>query len=108
MNEQSKLFRQTPPPPAPKTVDQLGMGENHLMRLMLKTMYVRAMESPADLSEELKLHYTVVSQMLESAKDQKLVEIRSSKGPTRSRPPSTSARPRSPWRNTRPRLICST
>jgi len=80
MNEQSRLFSKTPPPPAPKVIEDLGMGENHLMRLMLKTMYVRAMESPADLAEELKLHYTVVSQLLESAKDQKLVEIRSTKG----------------------------
>ena len=78
MTETSVQLEQTTAPKAPKAIDDLGISLNNLMRLLLKTMYVRALESPAELSGELKLHYAVVNQLLENAKDQKLVEILSS------------------------------
>jgi hypothetical protein len=64
------------PPPVPKSLDQTGLDGNFLLNSLLRTMYVSALQTIPDLSEQLKLTRGVVEELLNFAKKEALVEIR--------------------------------
>ena len=64
------------PPPIPKTAGQTGVETNLLLNCLLRTMYVSALQTIPDLSEQTKLLRGVVEELLTMAKTEALVEIR--------------------------------
>lgn len=64
------------PPPIPKTADQTGLESNLLINCLLRTMYVSALQTIPELSEQAKLTRGVVEELLTIAKQDALVEIR--------------------------------
>lgn len=64
------------PPPIPKTSDQTGLENNLLINCLLRTMYVSALQTIPELSEQTKLTRGVVEELLTIAKQDALVEIR--------------------------------
>ncbi len=71
------------PPPIPKTADQTGLENNLLINCLLRTMYVSALQTIPELSEQAKLTRGVVEELLTIAKQDALVEIR---GPSAKNP----------------------
>ncbi|TAN54117.1 MAG: AAA family ATPase [Betaproteobacteria bacterium] len=67
-------------PAEPRELKDTGLGEQFLVNLMLKTMYVRALESPSQLGESLKLPLNVIAPLLQFAKDNALVHVLGSSG----------------------------
>lgn len=64
-----------PFPPAPETVEQSGLDPQFLLRFLLKSAYVTNLETAPALAEYTKLPQLVVAEVLESAKEQRLVEV---------------------------------
>jgi hypothetical protein len=64
------------PPPVPKTIDETGLEGNFLLNSILRIMYVSALQTIPELSEQIKLTRRVVETLLEFAKKEALVEIR--------------------------------
>jgi hypothetical protein len=64
------------PPAVPKTVEQTGLELNFVFNCLLRTMYVSALQTVPELSEQLKLTRGVVEELLTFAKKEALVEIR--------------------------------
>jgi hypothetical protein len=64
------------PPAVPKTVEETGLELNFVFNCLLRTMYVSALQTVPDLSEQLKLTRGVVEELLTFAKKEALVEIR--------------------------------
>ena len=64
------------PPPIPKTSEQTGLESNLLLNCLLRTMYVSALQTIPELSEQIKLTRGVVEELLTVAKKDALVEIR--------------------------------
>ena len=61
-------------PEVPRKLSDTGIGVTSLQRLMLKSMLVDGFETPAELSDRLKLPFAIVATLLENATDKKLVE----------------------------------
>jgi hypothetical protein len=64
------------PPAVPKTVEETGLESNFLLNSILRLMYVSALQTIPELSEQIKLTRGVVESLLEFAKKEALVEIR--------------------------------
>ena len=64
------------PPPVPKTIDETGLEGNFLLNSILRIMYVSALQTIPELSEQIKLTRRVVETLLDFAKKEALVEIR--------------------------------
>src|ERR671922_815651 len=64
------------PPPVAKSVDQTGMDTNFLLNCLLRTMYISALQTVPEISEQIKLTRWVVEELLTFAKKEALVEIR--------------------------------
>src|SRR5918996_4045690 len=64
------------PPPVPKTIDETGLEGNFLLNSILRIMYVSALQTIPELSEQIKLTRRVVETLLEFAKKEALAEIR--------------------------------
>ena len=64
------------PPPIPKSVDETGLEGNFLLNCLLRTMYISALQTIPELSEQIKLTRGVVEELLTFAKKEALVEIR--------------------------------
>jgi hypothetical protein len=65
---------------APKSAADTGVDFNNLLRLLLKTIYVRGLETGSQLSAELKLPLSIVNELLDESKDRDLTEIFGSAG----------------------------
>lgn len=61
-------------PPAPVTVDDTGLQLGFLIDLMLKTMYRQGLEAPAEMSYAMKLPISVINELIEDAKEKRLIE----------------------------------
>jgi energy-coupling factor transporter ATP-binding protein EcfA2 len=61
-------------PQAPLTAATTGIDPVFLLELAIKGMYSENLESPSQLTEAMKLSGTVVNQLLQDAKERKLVE----------------------------------
>src|ERR671919_654598 len=64
------------PPVVPKTVEETGLDSNSLLNSVLRIMYVSALQTIPELSEQIRLTRGVVESLLEFAKKEALVEIR--------------------------------
>jgi hypothetical protein len=64
------------PPVVPKTIEETGLDDNFLLNCLLRTMYISALQTIPDLSEQIKLTRGVVEELLNFAKKESLVEIR--------------------------------
>jgi hypothetical protein len=64
------------PPRVPKTVAETGLEANFLLNALLRTMYISALQTIPELSEQIKLTRGVIDELLNFAKKEALVEIR--------------------------------
>ncbi len=60
--------------PVPSTVEATGLGLDGLLKLTLKTIFVRGVEAGSQLSREMCLHVGVVNELIEAARDRNLLE----------------------------------
>jgi hypothetical protein len=66
---------QIPQPLAPDTVHESGLDPQFLLRFLLKSAYVTNLETAAAIADYVKLPELVVHEILESAKEKRLVEV---------------------------------
>jgi len=64
------------PPPVATTVEETGLDANFLLNCLLRTMYISALQTIPELSEQIKLTRGVVEELLSFAKKEALVEVR--------------------------------
>ena len=64
-----------PQPLAPDTVQESGLDPQFLLRFVLKSVYVTNLETAEALADYIKLPEMVVHEVLESAKEKRLVEV---------------------------------
>ncbi len=64
-----------PRPLAPDTVHESGLEPQFLLRFVLKAVYVTNLETAAAIAEYIKLPEPVVHEVLESAKEKRLLEV---------------------------------
>ncbi|MCH7634446.1 MAG: AAA family ATPase, partial [Proteobacteria bacterium] len=61
-------------PPPPRSIAETGLGLNNMISLLLKTMYVRGLETSSQLADALKLNSAIVNSLMEEIKDRALIE----------------------------------
>jgi len=71
------------PPAVAKSIDETGLETNFLLNCLLRTMYISALQTIPELSEQIKLTRAVIEELLIFAKKEALVEIR---GPSEKNP----------------------
>jgi hypothetical protein len=64
------------PPVVPKTIEETGLDTNFLINSLLRIMYVSALQTIPEISDQIKLTRGVVESLLDFAKREALVEIR--------------------------------
>lgn len=74
--------REAPGLPEAKTVEQVGVRRALLEDLALKTIYVMAPPSPAELADSMRLAYRVVDELFRRLRSEQLVEVTGMKGNT--------------------------
>lgn len=62
-------------PPVPKSLDDTGIAITFLINLLVKTMHVAGFELPTQLGYELKLPVSLTVELLDEARELKLVEV---------------------------------
>ncbi|HTT82040.1 MAG TPA: hypothetical protein VMF67_01015 [Rhizomicrobium sp.] len=67
-------------PLAPRSLEETGIALGDLLNLVTKAMYANSLETPSMIIEQLKLPPLAVQQLLEQAKDRKLVDVLGSSG----------------------------
>src|SRR5580698_3333618 len=67
-------------PLAPRSLEDTGIALSDLLNLVTKAMYANSLETPSMIIELLKLPPLAVQQLLEQAKDRKLVDVLGSSG----------------------------
>ena len=70
--ETKSLMCERPPPP--RSVRETGIGLNNLIGLVVKTMYVRGLETSSQLAEALKLNTAIINGLMDEIKDRALIE----------------------------------
>ena len=61
-------------PPAPIAVDDTGLDTGFLIDLLLKTVYRMGLEAPTDISDAMKLPVSVINELIDNAKEKRLIE----------------------------------
>jgi hypothetical protein len=64
------------PPVVPKTIEETGLDTNFLINSLLRIMYVSALQTIPEISDQIKLTRGVVESLLDFAKKEALAEIR--------------------------------
>ncbi len=64
----------------PRNVAETGIAMNILLRLMIKAIYVRGLDTPTTISQEMRINLAVTNELLEEARDRGLVEILGAEG----------------------------
>src|SRR4029453_14737263 len=64
------------PPPVPKAIEETGLETNFLLNSVLRIMYISALQTIPEISEQIKLTRGVIESLLDFAKKEALVEIR--------------------------------
>ena len=64
------------PPPVAKTIAATGLETNFLLNSLLRLMYISALQTIPEISEQIKLTRPIVEDLLNFAKKESLVEIR--------------------------------
>ena len=67
-------------PAEPRELRETGLTEQFLVNLILKFMYVKALETPSQLTESIKLPLNVITPLLQFAKDNALIQVLGSSG----------------------------
>lgn len=62
-------------PDVPKTIEEIGISEANLLKLLLKAMYFGGHETASEVAAVMKLTYNVVTNLLEEAANRKHLEI---------------------------------
>lgn len=62
-------------PKCPTSIAATKLNETNLIKLALKAMFVRGIESPRDIAEMTALHIGVCKEIMEFARDQGLLEV---------------------------------
>jgi predicted ATPase with chaperone activity len=62
-------------PPVPKSLADTGVPLTFLINLLIKTMHVAGFELPTQLGEELKLPVSMTVELLDEARELKLVQV---------------------------------
>jgi predicted ATPase with chaperone activity len=62
-------------PPVPKSLEDTGIALTFLVNLLIKTMHVAGFELPTRLAVELKLPVSLTVELLDEARELKLVEV---------------------------------
>ncbi len=70
--ETKSLMCERPPPP--RSVRETGIELNNLISLVVKTMYVRGIETSSQLAEALKLNTAIINNLMDEIKDRSLIE----------------------------------
>lgn len=71
-------------PRRPKTIEETGLRSGFLMRLVLKSMYLNALDCTAALVEELKLSPLIVQSLVDRVRERQFIEpLGSSANPDR-------------------------
>ncbi len=68
-----QLYRSSPP--IPRTLEATGLEEQYLLDFILRSMYISAHQTVAEISREVKLAKPVVEILLTLLRDRSLVEI---------------------------------
>jgi hypothetical protein len=61
-------------PPTPRSIRATGIELNILIGLVVKTMYVRGLETSSQLAEALKLNTAIINSLMDEIKDRSLIE----------------------------------
>ena len=61
-------------PPTPRSIRATGVELNILIGMVVKTMYVRGLETPSQLAEALKLNTAIIISLMDEIKDRSLIE----------------------------------
>jgi hypothetical protein len=64
------------PPLVPKTVEETGLETNFLLNSVLRIMYISALQTIPEISDQIKLTRGVVESLMDFAKKEALAEIR--------------------------------
>ena len=67
-------------PRAPTTIAETGISVNSFLRLVLKAMYVRGIDLGTVLADELQISISIIQDVLDEARERKLLETRGSEG----------------------------
>ena len=67
-------------PVAPRSLEETGIALPDLLNLLTKTMYANGVETPSMMADLLKLPPLTMQQLLDQAKDRKLVDVLGSTG----------------------------
>jgi hypothetical protein len=67
-------------PLSPRSLEDTGIALPDLLNLLTKTMYANGLETPSMMAELLKLPPLTMQQLLDQAKDRKLVDVLGSTG----------------------------
>jgi hypothetical protein len=70
---------QPTPPPPPATLEETGLHPDTLAQILLKTL-VAGEASGTSLSEKLRLPYSVLDQLIQHGRVEKLLEVRGTSG----------------------------
>ncbi|HSF58123.1 MAG TPA: hypothetical protein VLD83_08635, partial [Candidatus Binatia bacterium] len=60
------------PPRVPKTIEETGLDTNFLLNSLLRIMYVSALQTIPEISDQIKLTRAVVESLLDFAKKEAL------------------------------------
>ncbi|MGH7336687.1 MAG: hypothetical protein ACREI7_03840, partial [Myxococcota bacterium] len=71
----SEITTPIPQPLAPDSVAETGLDPQFMLRFILKSVYVTNLETASALSDYIKLPELVVNEVLESAKEKRLLEV---------------------------------
>jgi hypothetical protein len=77
-DDRSSIVQPTPPPP-PATLEETGLHPDTLAQLLLKTL-VAGEASGSQLSEKLRLPYSVLDALIQHGRVEKLLEVRGASG----------------------------
>ncbi|HEX7018415.1 MAG TPA: hypothetical protein VF159_00285 [Gemmatimonadaceae bacterium] len=79
IDQATRLGAQPTPPPVPATLAETGLHPDSLSQLLLKTL-VGGEASGTQLSEKLRLPYSVLDALVQHARVEKLLEVRGASG----------------------------
>jgi predicted ATPase with chaperone activity len=75
LNPVPEITTTIPEPLAPDTVQETGLDPQFMLRFVLKTVYVTNLETAPAIADYVKLPEMVVHEVLESAKEKRLLEV---------------------------------
>jgi predicted ATPase with chaperone activity len=70
-------------PPVPGSIEETGLSGEFVTDLLLKTLYVQGARTGSELSDALKLPFTILDQLLLDLQQRRYVEVRGTRGVNR-------------------------